>query len=347
MGVGDLANPAVHSYVAVGKEGTFATYASATTAIEALSCSFRTDIKHQKIDAMFGANRGFARRVSLEKEVKGTLEQYLHPQESILLIANALAGQISSTAQTNSTIHSISAGNFLNSILSLSFNVRKGGAAGNPAVAALTYRYQGGRCNQMKIVGDVGQPVKCSFDMIFQDSTQVADDISAILSLSSVQPFTFVGGTFLYGSSEGSLSQENITHFELTVNNNVKSDKEVRALGTNTVMVLPATRRDISLKVTQRFDTTTVYNRFIQATEGAVELNFSGAAVVAATTVSEYFFRMRIRLPRVVQATGDVELKGSGDILAADLEYDVLIDNPSTSTGRDIGLTVINSTSAY
>lgn len=346
MGVGDLANASVFSYVAVGKEATFATYASATTAVEALQCSFMTSIKSQKIDAMF-ANRGYYRRVSLERDVKGTLDQYLHPQESVLLLANALAGQISSTAATNSTLHSISTGNFQNSIASLSFNVRKGGAAGNPAVAALTWRYQGGRCNQMKMVADVGQPVKVSYDFIFQDSTQVSDDISAILSLSSVVPFTFIGGTYKYGGSEGAVSQENITHFELTVNNNIKSDKEVRALGTATVMVLPATRREVTLKTTQRFDTTTVYNRFIQATEGAIELAFSGAALVANTTVSEYFFMMNIRLPRVVQKTGDVDLKSPSEILAADLEWDVLLDVPSTSTGRDIGLTIRNTTSSY
>lgn len=347
MAVGDGANPAVHSYVALGKEGTFATYASATTAIEALSCDFKTTIKSVKIDGMVG-NRGFTKRVPLEKEIKGSLEQYLHPQESVLLLANALGGQISSTSQTNSTLHSISAGDFNNSIASLSFNVRKGAAGGFAGLAsALTYRFQGGRCNTLKIVGEVGQPVKCTYDMVFQDSTQVSDDISAILSISSVQPFTFVGGAFKYGGSEGALNAEPITHFELTVNNNIKSDKEVRALGTNTVMRLPATRREISLKTTQRFDTTTVYARFLQATEGSIELAFSGAAIVAGTTSSEYFFKMQFRLPKVVQASGDVGLKGSGDILAAEIDWDVLIDSPSTSTGRDIGLTVINSTASY
>lgn len=348
MAVGDGANPAVHSYVALSKEATFASYASASTAIEALSCSFETTFDKMKIDGMVG-NRGFTKRVQLGKNIKGTLEQYLHPQESILLLANALGGQVSSTAATNSTLHSISAGDFQNSIASLSFNVRKGAAGGGQGgqASALTYRFQGGRCNTLKIVGEIGQPVKCSYDFIFQDSTQVSDDIAGILSISSVQPFTFVGGAFKYGGSEGALNAEPITHFELTINNNLKSDKEVRALGTSTVMRLPATRRDISLKTTQRFDTTTVYARFLQATAGSIELAFSGAAVVAATTVSEYFFTMQFRLPNVVQASGDVALKGSGDILAAEIEWDVMIDNPSTSTGRDIGLTVRNSTASY
>ncbi len=341
MAVGDFAKAVVHSYVACSKEGTFASYASASTAIEALSCSFHVEKKHQKLDGMF-VQRGYARRVSLEKEIKGTLEQFLHPQESVLLIVNAMGGQISSTAATNSTLHSVTVGNFQNSIASLSFNVRKGDAS-----PALTWRYQGGRCNVLKITGQIGEPVKCSYDFIFQDATQQSDDIANILSISSVTPFTFVQGSYKYGGSEGAVTVEQIQSFELTINNNIKSDKEVRSLGTDTVAALPGTKRDIMLKTTQRFDTTTSWLRFIQATEGAIELAFSGAAIVANTTVSEYFFTMNFRFPRVVQSTGDPELKGSGDILQADLEWDILIDNPNTITGRELGLTIRNSTSSY
>lgn len=341
MAVGDQANPVIFSYVATGKEGTFGTYASATTAIEALACSFQVDIKNQRIDAL-GFNRGYSQVVFLEKEIKGSLEQFMHPQESTLLIANALGGQISSTAQTNSTLHSISAGNFANSIASLSFNVRKG-----DSTRALTWRYLGGRCNVLKIVGDVGQPIKCSYDFLFADATQVADDISGILSLSSVLPFTFVGADYRYGASEGAVATESIQHFELTINNNLKYDKDVRQLGTNTATLIPATRREITLKTTQRFDTTTSWQRFLQHTQGAIELAFSGAAVVAATSASEYFFTMNIRLPNVQQLHGDAPLKSSKDLLMLETDWAVLLDNPSTSTGRDIGVTIRNSTASY
>ena len=341
MAVGDQANPVVYSYVALGKEGTFGTYASATTSIEALSCSFKTEVKNQKIDALH-LNRGSSHIVFLEKDVKGSLEQYLHPQESVLLLANALAGQVSSTANTNSTLHSISSGDFANSIASLSFNVRKG-----DATRALTWRYHGARCNVLKMTGEIGQPVKCTYDFIFRDSTQVADDINAILSLSSVLPFTFVNATYQYGASEGAVATETIQHFELTINNNLKDDKDSRGLGTNIINVLPATRREITLKTTQRFDTTTSWQRFIQHTQGAIQLDFSGAAIVAATTASEFFFTMNIRLPNVQQLQGDAELKSSKDLLMLETEWAVLLDSPSTSTGRQIGLTVRNSTASY
>jgi hypothetical protein len=301
--------------------------------------------KSMKIDSMVGNQRGFTRRVGLDVDVKGSLETYLHPQESVLLLANALAGQISSTAQTNSTVHSISAGNFANSIAALSFNVRKG-----DSTHGLCWRYVGGRVNQMKMSAEVGQPVKVTYDMVFLEASLGTDDIGGILSLSSVQPFTFIGGSFKYAASEGAITTsvaEPIVSFELTVNNNIKSDKNSRQLGTATATILPGTRREVSLKTVQRFDTTTVYNRFLQATEGAIELAFSGAAIVANTSASEFFFTMNIRLPRVVQTTGDSDLKSTGDVLTAELEYDVLVDNPSTSTGRDIGLTVVNSTTGY
>lgn len=338
MASGSGGSAVVHSYVAVGKEATFGTYASATTAIEALSCSFTVKKNDMKLDGLF-VQRGYNRRVMLGKEVTGALEQYLHPHESVLLLANALAGQVSSTAGTNSTLHSISAGNFANSIAALSFNVRKGDT--------LTWRYHGGRCNTMKLTANVGDPVKCSYDMVFRDATQVADDISLILSISSVTPFVFTGAEFRYGASEGAVSTESVIGFELTVNNNLKADANSRQLGTDTLAILPGTKRDIMLKVTQRFDTTTTWLRFISGTEGAVALFFSGTAIVAATTTPEYFHTMEIRLPRVQQRTGDPELKSSGDILTADLEYAVLVDNPNTTTGRDIGLTVRNSTASY
>ena len=338
MPAGSGGSAVLHSYVALGKEATFGTYNSATTAIEALSCSFKTDIKSQKLDAMF-VNRGFARRVALDKEVKGSVEQYFHPQESVLIVANALGGQVSSTVATNSTLHSISTGNFADSIAALSFNVRKG--------SVITWQYSGGRCNSLKISAQVGEPVKLSADFLFQNSTQVSNDLSALLSISTVAPFVFSGSEFRYGASEGAVVTESVIGFELTINNNLKYDKDVRQLGTNIVQLMPGLKQDIQLKATQRFDTTTTWTRFIQATEGAVILFFSGAAIVASTTTPEYFFTAQFTLPRVVQSTGDPELKGTGDMLTADLEYDVLVDLPATTTGRALGLTIRNSTASY
>lgn len=337
MPIGDEAKSAIQSYVAYGKESTFGTYASATTAIEALSCSFRTDVESQKLDT-FGPSRDFMKRVALNKTVGGGLEAYLHPQESVLLLAGVLGGGIATTSLTSAATHSLTAGNFDTSPASLSFNVRKGGDTGH------TWRYTGGRVDSLKISAAINEPVKLAVEMIFKDSTQASDSIAGILSISSVIPYVYTGGNYKYSSTESgaanSTNSERITGFELSISNNFDADAG-RELGSNVPRVIPPKRREIEFKVTQRFDTMTVWNRFIQNTQGAVELFFRGESVS-----SEYFFDMTIRMPKVFVKSPDPEIGGPDEILMSEIEFDVLNDNPSTTTGKAIGVTIINSTTA-
>lgn len=334
MAVGDEAKVAVESYVALGKEGTFGTYSSATTAIEALSVSFKTEIESQKLDTL-NFNRGFTKRVQLNKNVAGTLEQNVHPEESVLLFTSALGGQITTTSLTSAATHSISSGNFDNSVASLSFNIRKGDSA--------TWRFQGGRTNSLKLSANVGELLKASYDMIFQDATQQADDISAILSISTALPFTYVNGTYRYAANEAAAATstvaENIQGFELNINNNLVSDNNARELGSNVLSVLPATRREIEFTITQRFDTTTNWNRFIQATQGAAELFFEAGAITA-----EHNYQLTIRMPKLFMNTPDPELTGPNEVISSEITFDVLVDDPNTTTGRDIGVTFQNAT---
>lgn len=334
---GANAKSALFSYVAVGKEGTYGTYASATTAIEALSCSFKTERKSEKLEQLF-KNRGYIKRVLLEKMVAGSLELYLHPDESGLILANTLGGPVVSAASGAAITHSMSAGNYDTStaILGLSFNVRKGDEH--------AMRYLGGKVNTLKISGNVGEVIKMSADIIFKDSTTLSDDIATSLSVTSIAPFTFVDGVFRYTNAEASLTstvEEKIQGFELTINNNLKPE-EGRELGSAVLSILPATRRSIELKITQRFDTTTTLDRHLQATTGAVELLFTGESITATNT-----YEMRFRFPKVYQNSADPELGGPDDILKSEISYDVIVDNPNTTTGRDMGVTVINTRAAY
>ena len=344
MAIGQNAKTGARSYVALMIEPSFgsfpATSSSYTHTLEFLSLGIKTEIASTKLDTISG-NRGFTKRVQLDKNVGGTLEQYLHPTESPILLAVTLGGGISTTANTNTgaTVwtHSISAGNFDNTISSIGMQVRKGDAH--------HWQYAGGRVNVLTITGTIGEPVKCSYEMVFKDSTQAGTDISGSLSISAVLPFTYVQGSYRYAGSESSLTSsaaEHITDFELTINNNLVSDAGVRSLGYNTIQALPATRREVSLKITQRFDTTTAWERFIQNTQGAVELYFEGSSIT-----SEENYSCKIIMPKVYLNTPDVEIGGANEILKSEIEFDVLVDNPSTSTGRDIGITIVNDVSGY
>ncbi len=340
MAVGDGGEATVRSYVSVGKEGTFGTYTAPTSAIEALSCGFITEIDSESIDSIGGGNRGMNKRVMKDKKVMGPLETYLHPQESVLMMANAMGGGINSAAHTATVYnHTLTAGNFNTDAASLCFNVRKG--------SAMVSAYVGGRCNQMRVSANVGEIVKVAYDFVFKDSTTGVADLSAALSISSRLPFTYVQGKYRYSTTEilaaTSSAEEFVQGFELTIKNNLISDKSARALGSNVLQILPATRREIEFKITQRFDTMTAYNRFLQGTQGSVELFFQGDQIAA----TGFYDEMTIRMPKVFYDKADVELKDTGSILQAEIPMSVLVDSPNTTTGKDIGITFRNGTAAY
>ena len=341
MAVGDEARVSVRSYCAVFLETTYGTYpataATNATAIEPLAIDIKTDIKSEMIESLYKF-RGHIKRVQLDKEVVGTVEHYLHPHESVRLIATALGGGISSTVTSNVATHTLTVGNFDTNNSSISLNVRKG--------ETNVFGYTGGRVNVLKLSANVGEPVKVSYEMIFKDSTFGITDIGSSLSISSTLPFTYVQGFYSYADTETNANtttaREPITGFELSINNNMKSDKDARALGSNVLSVLPATRRKVDFKVMQRFDTSTTWNRFIQATQGAVQLLFQGATI---TTGSQ--FECMIRMPKVFMNTTDPNVGGPNDLLISEINFDVLVDNPDTSTGKDIWFQFINTNASY
>jgi hypothetical protein len=183
--------------------------------------------------------------------------------------------------------------------------------------------------------------------LVFKDNTQAANDLATALSVSSFLPLTFANGVFRYQATEAAAdtttAEEPIQGFELTLNNNLASDESARELGSRLLSVLPATRREIEFTITQRFDTTTTYNRFIQATIGAVELKFTGPD----SLTSEVFTGLEIRLPKVYQNSSEPLMDGTDALATSEITYDVLVDNPNTTTGKDIGLTVINGIASY
>lgn len=343
MSVGDSSKIATRSYVAYARESTFGTYASATTAVEAISCGFIVEQASRKIEAI-GPSRAFATRVPLEKTVSGPLETNLHPLQSVLLVANALGGGIASsvTAVAGTYTHSITAGNFDTIAASVSFNVRKG--------ETHVFRYLGGRVNELKIAAEIGEPVMASFEMIFKDATTLSDDIATILSISAILPFTFVNGVYRYAATESvvntTTAQEPIQAFELVISNNIATGPESRQLGTNLQTVLAPTKRNVELTITQRFDTTTVFDRMLQSTQGAVELYFAGATITASSAV-DALYECTIRFPKVFYNAADPTLDGPNEVLTVEIPLDVVTDNPNTTTGKDIGITFKNQIASY
>ncbi|MEA3279476.1 MAG: phage tail tube protein [Thermodesulfobacteriota bacterium] len=341
MTIGQGGVPAALSYFAVFQEDAFGTVTGLTagtngTAFEPLSFGIKTEIESQKLDTI-SRNRGTAKRVQLNKTVAGAVETFLHPFESSRFLFNVMGGTVTSAGgSTNVYIHSITAGNFSHTALaSLAIKSRVGSSH---------YRkYIGGRVNQLTISGNIGEPIKMSAEMIFGDMTMTSSDsIDGTLSLSTKLPFTFDQANFIYAATTASLTTTNkefIESFEFTINNNLD---ESRALGTNGVVCLPPKRREVGLKFTQRFDTTTAYDRFVAQTASAVEIRIEGASLSSSQND-----QLSIILPKVYFNSPDPTVDGGSEILRMEIECDVVCDNPMTTTGKDVGMTLYNGTASY
>ncbi|HDY90403.1 MAG TPA: hypothetical protein ENH82_20070, partial [bacterium] len=174
MAVGDEAKTGITGYVVHFTEHTFGSFSqsshTAGTAVDFINCSFKTEIESRKLDT-FGLQRGNLKRVQLNKSVAGTLEHYLHPHDSPVLLAQALGGGITTSSVSGAFIHSISAGAMTGSQGSLGFNVRKGDTS---------FTYHGGRINSLKISAEVNELVLVSAEFIFKDSSIGATDISSL-----------------------------------------------------------------------------------------------------------------------------------------------------------------------
>lgn len=343
MAQGDQSKVGVDSAVAVRQEATYGTFALTTTSLhplQVISVGLETHFETKKLDQL-ARSRGFSTQVQMDKICGGPLEMYFHPEESTRLLANAMGGNYSFTSITSAGDHSITAGNFssTDTITSLSIYVRKGDTH--------AWRYAGCVINSMKLSASINEPLKMSCEIVAQDSSlSASDNIVSSFSYSSALPFIYADGTYQYDATEGSLTSsvaQPIQSFELEVNNNLVTDSKARQLGSRLLSrIPPSTRREIKLKVSQRFDTTTSHTTMLQNTSGSVKLDFNGASISA-----EYSRRLQIVLPSVRINKSDPIVEGANEVLSAEMEYDILVSgDPGTTTSREIGITLRNALTA-
>lgn len=340
MAVGDLARVGVHSYIAYRQESAYGTYAVTTTAFHMYvptSIGIKTAFETRKLDEI-GLQRGFTRQVQLDKSVGGSLEGFLHPDESLHFLINAMGGRYTFSSITTAGDFSITTGNFTASdtVVSLSMHVAKG--------QQHSWRLVGGVIDSLKISAAVGEPVKMSAEFVFQDSSiSSADTLSTALSISTVAPFIYANGVYRYDATEGSLTSsvnEPIQAFELEIKNNLITDDAARQLGTRILSrIPPATRREVNFKITQRFDTTSAFDRFVQNTAGAAQLFFTGETITV-----EYTRALTITLPNVRMKNADPLVEGANEVLQSEIDFDCIVSGtPATTTSREIWMSARSS----
>lgn len=348
MGVGQGHLVGNLSYLAVGREVTYGTYASCTAGLNFLSANFKT-VKETKILEEIQTSRTNSNAISLGKIVTGEVEFYFSPINTACnyILQNAFGGgTVSSATATGETVggagftHTVSINNFLTTYSSLAFNQRKG-----QATDGKIYEYSGFRVNELTFSAELDEALKCSASMIGKDSTITANDVSSAISTLTQVPLSFINGRFSVETTPGSLTSTsywNVQSFEFKISNNLNSDSGARRIGSDTLQVLPAGMASFELKATIRFDTTTAYDAMMNGTRLAAEFEFVG------NTMSTSVIREGIKLTMpyvLVSDAGDPEIGGPNEVLTSEVTFEILRD--PTASGYAVKALVTNNTSSY
>ena len=310
--------------------------------LEFRSESFRKTIDEESLESL-GAGRSFIKRVTKNINVEGSLSYDFHPQDALYLLKHVLMGTVTSAqvGVTGSYKHTFTTGD-MSTIAQkgLTFEVQP------DAQTTTAFIHYGNRVNSFKLSGSVGEPIKAELSFIGRDSTTGTFATTTVV-FTTLRPYMFQDLTFFYDGTTASIttgSAESIIGFELTVENNLHNDANARSLGSRLLTALPPGRRMVKLSITQRFDTTTAWSRFINNTQGAVRLTLDTGqtigSVAAATTYS-----MLIDLGNVYYNSAIPEIADAG-ILTHKVDIDSISDT-MTSAGKDIVVTVYSSTTAY
>lgn len=341
MAKGDSARLGYASSVGISEETTFGTKVDSGAYIEFMSESLKMNREEKLLDGINGT-RSFIKRKLLNKTVDGSLEMEFNPASDACayILKQAMGGTCSSATQASSDIiHTIYTGDMesnaatstASNVKSLSLQVDKGG---------LVYDFTGCRVSNLTLKAEVGGMAMMTAELVGKSSSLTSSTPTAVFS--NIVPVDFVGCSFGLGDSLGNLTTESIQAFELTINNNLNSDQ--RSLGSSEIDVLPPQMREISLKVTQRFDTTTNYTQFIQETISSIRLTMDTQVTITASTGSDTY-KLLVDLPRVYTNGPAIAEVGGPDVLTHEIEYRPISQN--TSTAYDIRMSLYNLTANY
>jgi len=167
MAVGDSSLQAYLSYLAVGRETTYGTYDTATSALDFISSSIKT-IKENKIIEQIETNRQYSKRIGMSKVIEGEFECYAYAESAAFnyMLQHAMGGAIAAATATGETAggsafeHTYSIGNFDQTYTSICLNVRKGDSSGG-----MVFEYDGIRVNAANFSAEIDEALKCTFEV--------------------------------------------------------------------------------------------------------------------------------------------------------------------------------------
>lgn len=347
MAVGDSSLNPGESYLGFGRETTYGTYVTATAGIDFISHSIKT-VKDATIIEQVERKRTMSKQISISKVVEGDLDLYVQTETTAMgfIFQNAFGGTVTSATATGETAggtaftHTFSEGSMDQTYKSLSVNTRKG-----PSTTGKVFRYNGGRVNSLALTADIDQPLMCSLNMIFKDSTTLSDDLEAFMTATAWEPLSFVNGRFSVESSFASLTSTSFWHVQninFSMNNNLKSGSEARRIGSDVLAVLPVGVLSYELSCQIRFDTTTAFDAMINATKLAAEFEFQGTTL----TTSSIKRGLKLQFQKIyVKDAGDPEISGPDGVLQSTVVFNVLRDE--SATGYAVRALLTNNVANY
>lgn len=332
MAVGQTAQLAGLSYVAIGRETTLGTAVTCTADIECTNVGLRTTFD-SKILPQIERNRTMSKRIQTVKMVQGPLDFYLAPELTATgyILQNAFAGTVTSATATGETAggaamtHTFVTGNFDQTYKSLSANIRKG----NSSIGEV-FAYQGLRVNELSLQAELDDGIKVSVGLIGMDSTIGASSVESFLTSTAYDVCHFANGRFSIESTFGSLTSSSFWHaqsFNFKLSNNLKTGAEARRIGSATLSDVPYGIQSYELSATIRFDTSTAFDAMIAATELAGEIEFLGRTLTGSAVRQG----LKIQFQKLqIKDAGDPEISGPDGILTSQVTFDVLRDESAT-----------------
>lgn len=337
------------SIFAVAGEATYGAAPSALTGasyFEATSFGMKREIEEMKSEEI-NSTRSYTRRFQMNQMISGSIEKDLHPVDGIPLLIHALGGVTGSTGTTTL--------GYTHTITPDETNIVKAGTGGATTATSFSlwarkgsdqaYLYTGNKVGQMTVTGEIGSPVKVSYDITGQAATTTAVMTDTAVSFSSLRPFLFKDVHMYFASTTAALTSTaaleiQLVGFELSINNNI--DTEQRALGQDTVVDIPPGMRDVSLKLTMRYDTTTAYTRFATGVYGAARIVIQSAEAVTSTG----YYSLTFEMPKVYWNNVEPEVSEAG-VIQIEPELTCIREVLSGTTAYDIKATLFNATASY
>lgn len=261
------------TYVGIAKEVTFGTFVTSTAFGEFNSESFKMEIAEILVDAINGSP-SYKKRLQGQKTVTGSLEvPVMGGSPFILNLVSAITG-----AAGAMTTLAVGAYSYVfpfrvsNNNNSYSFSISR-----DTADSTATFNYTGCKVNSAEISCDNAGLLKLKVDFIGKLET-VYNSI-ATASYVTTNPLYFKNGTISIGNSVTVATTTTFQSCGFNFGNNLVSD---RVIGDQSVVLLEASRADVTANLEQLWADNSMYNRFINATPTYIKALFSGESLTAA-----------------------------------------------------------------